>query len=331
MSQVRRRQFLIATGVLLLEATNAVFSQDLKSGKIYRIGCVPGGPMPPREHQWAEFRKGLTELGYVEGKNIVLEFRVPQEGIRADDLIADLVRQNVDVMVVSNGFHAQSAKRISKTIPIVLTGAVDPVASGLVASLARPEGNVTGLSLYNSELGGKRLELLRELLPKSRRIAILINRDDPSNTPQLKAVQDAGRSMKVEIIPVEARAPEDLRRAFQAAAKRHAEGLIVASSGLFYGQRTQIMDLAQHGHLPAIWPWESFGGFGALLVYGPSDTDNYHRAAYYVDRILKGAKPGDLPVEQPTQVKLVVNLTTARTLKLSIPKSLILRADRVIE
>lgn len=331
MSHRHRRYFLIAAGALLFEAPIAALAQALKPGKIYRIACVPGGPMPPREHQWAEFRKGLAELGYVEGRNIVLEFRVPQEGVPADELMADLVRQNVDVIVVSTGFHAQSAKRSSKTIPIVLTGTTDPVAAGIVSSLARPEGNVTGLSLHNAELGGKRLELLRELLPKSRRIAMLINHEDPSNAAQLKAVQDAGRSMKVDIIPVEARAPDDLAGAFQAAAKRHAEGLVIATSGLFYGQRTKIMELALKGRLPAIWPWESFGGFGALLVYGPSDTTNYQRAAYYVDRILKGAKPGDLPVEQPTEVKLVINLATAKALKIAVPKSLLLRAHRVIE
>jgi len=325
-----RRQIISVLGALVA-IPSAAIAQDRKSGKIYRIGCVPGGPMAPREHQWAEFRKGLRELGYVEGQNIVLEFRAPQEGIPADDIIADLVRKNVDVIVVSTSFHAQSAMRISKTIPIVFTGAVDPVGAGLVTNLARPEGNVTGLSLYNADLGGKRLELLRELMPKSRRIAMLISPNELSSTLQLKAVQDAGRSMKVEIIPVEARVPEDLGGAFQAAAKRHAEGLIVASSGLFYGQRMKIMELALKGHLPAIWAWESFGGFGALLVYGPSDTDNYHRTAYYVDRILKGAKPGDLPVEQPTEVKLVINLTTARALKITVPKSLLLRADRVIE
>ena len=190
-------------------------------------------------------------------------------------------------MVISTGLHVQVAKKVTKSIPIVMTGTTDPVASGLVFSLAGPEGNVTGLSLHNAELGGKRLELLRELLPKCRRIAILVNPNDPSNAPQLKAVQDTGRSMKVEIIPLEARAPEDLGRAFKAVAKRHAEGLIVASSGLFYGQRSKIMRLALKGHLPAIWSWESFGGFGALLVYGLSDTENYRCAAYYVDRILK--------------------------------------------
>jgi len=287
--------------------------------------------MAPREHQWAAFRQGLLELGYVEGRNIILEFRVPKEGVSADTLVADLVRLNVDVIVMSSSLHIQAAKRVTRTIPVVMTGTPDPVASGLVSSLARPEGNVTGLSSLPVELGGKRLELLRELLPNSRRIAMLWNPNEPSNAPQLKAVVDAGRSLGVEIVPVEARAGSDLGPALQSASNRRADGLIVATSALFYGLRAQVMDLANKARLPHIWSWESFGGFGALLVYGPSDTENYRRAAAYVDRILKGARPGDLPIEQSTTVKLVINLRTAKSMEIAIPQSLLLRADSVIE
>ena len=267
----------------------------------------------------------------MEGQNIILEFRVPKEGVAADALVADLVRLNVDVIVITSSLHVQAAKRATKTIPIVMTGTPDPVALGLVSSLARPEGNVTGLSALPVELGGKRLQLLRELLPNSRRIAMLWNPNEPSNAPQLKAVVDAGRSVGVEIVPVEARAGSDLGPALQSASHRRAEGLIVATASLFYGLRAQVMDLANKARLPHIWPWESFGGFGALLVYGPSDTENYRRAAAYVDRILKGARPGDLPIEQFTTVKLVINLRTAKSLDIAIPQSLLLRADSVIE
>ena len=325
-----RREFLSVTGALLT-VPFAASAQDRKPGKIFLIGCIPGGPLAPREHQWVAFRQGLRELGYVEGQNLVLEFRIPKEGIPADALVADLVRLNVDVLVMSTGLQIQVAKRATKTIPIVMTGSMDPVAGGLVSNLARPEGNVTGLSILPVELGGKRLELLRELLPKSRRIAMLWNPNEPNGALQLKVVVDAGRSVGVEIVPLEARAANDLGPAFKAASTRRADGLIVAIAGLFYGLRAQIMDLVHKARLPAIWGWESFGGFGALLVYGPSDTENYRRAAAYVDRILKGARPGDLPIEQSTTVKLVINLRTAKSLDIAIPQSLLLRADSVIE
>ena len=251
-------------------------------------------------------------LVYVEGQNTNLEFRFPKEGIPADDLIADLIRKKVDVIVVSSSLQIQAAKRVTKTIPIVMTGTNDPVASGLVSSLARPEGNVTGLSFLDSELNGKRLEILRETIPYSKRIAMLWNPNESSGALQLKVLQDAARSIGIEIVSLEARSANDLGPAFQMATTHQAEGLIVAIAALFYGLRAQVMDLAHKARLPDIWGWESFGGFGALLVYGPSDTQNYYRAATYVDKILKGAKPGDLPIEQPTEVKLVINLRTAK-------------------
>lgn len=328
---MRRRQMLLALGAGALTLPFAAGAQERKPGSVARIGCIPGGPLPPREHQWEAFRQGLREHGYVEGRNVMLEFRVPQEGATKEDVAAELVRLNVDVIVISTTPQILAAKRVTRTIPIVMTGATDPVASGIVASLARPDGNVTGMSNHNVELNHKRLELLRELLPKSRRIAMLWNPNDPSSPPQLKSAQDAGRRLGIEIVSLEARAAGDLDPAFEVAAKRQAEGLIVASAGLFYGLRAKIMDLALKARLPAIWAYESFGGFGALMVYGLSDTENYRRAAYYVDRILKGAKPGDLPIEQPAEVKLVVNLKTAKALGLVVPKTLLLRADKVIE
>lgn len=299
---------------------------------MHLVGCIPGGLMRPREHQWAAFRRGLREHGYVEGQNVALEFRIPEaEGLAADNLVADLVGRKVDVLVVSTAFHAHAAKRVTQTVPIVLTGVTDPVAAGLVSNLARPDGNLTGISLLSANLSGKRLEVLRQLLPSSRRIAVLWNPNDASGAPQLRVLQEAARSTRVEIVSLEVRAAGDLASAFQTAAARRAEGLIVASSGLFYGLRDQVMELLWKARLPAIWPWGSFGEFGALLVYGPSDTENYRRAAAFVDRILKGAKPGDLPIEQATSIEFVVNLRTAKALGLKIPQSFLQRATQVIE
>jgi putative ABC transport system substrate-binding protein len=314
---------------VLVAASFAASAQESKKKKIYRIDCIQGGPLTPRAHQWAAFRRGLRELGHLEGDNIALEFREPKEGIAADDLIADLIKLEVDVIVASTAIHVHSARRATKTIPIAMTGLTDPVAAGVVTNLARPDGNVTGLSFLPVELVGKRLELMLELLPKSKRIAMLWNPNDP--VPQLKAATAAGQKAGVEIVSVEARAAKNLGPAIETVRSRGADGLIIATSGLFYGLRDQILDLLQKAKLPAIWGWESFGAFGALLVYGPSDTDNYHRAATYVDRLLKGARPGDLPIEQPTQVKLVVNLRAARSLSIEIPKSLLVRADHVIK
>ena len=328
---ISRRQLLIAVGAGLAAWPLVATTREGKE-KVYRIGCVPGGPLAPREHQWAAFRQGLRDFGYEEGKNVALEFRIPSgEGIPVDNLIADLVRINVDVIVVSTTPAVQAAKRVTTTVPIVMTGAADPVMSGLVPNLARPGGNVTGLSLMPVELTGKRFEILREIVPKSMRIAVLWNPNEANNVSQFKTVQSAARTSRIEVLSLEARTEAELDRAFQSAASRRADGLIVVNSGIFYGLRARIMDHALKARLPAIWGYPSFGDFGALVVYGPSDTDNYRRAASYVDRILKGARPADLPIEQPTEIKLVINLKTANALGLTIPQLLLIRADRVIE
>ena len=324
-----RRRFLLGSSILCAVPLAAMAQGR---GKIHLVGCVPGGLMAPREHQWAAFRRALRELGYVEGRNVKLEFRIPQvEGIAGDKLVAELLALKVDVIVLSTAFHAHAAKRITQTVPIVMTGVTDPVAAGLISNLARPEGNLTGVSLLSADLSGKRFEVLRELLPQSKRIAVLWNPNDASGAPQLKAVQNAARGAGVEIISLEARAAGDLAAVFETAAKQRAEGLIVASSGLFYGLRDPVMELLRNAKLPAIWPWGSFGGFGALLVYGASDTENYRRAAAFVDRILRGAKPRDLPIEQATNVEFVINLKTAKALGLTMPPSFRLRATQVFE
>jgi len=328
---MNRRSLLVA-GLTLLATPLAARTQERKTGKVYRIGCMPGGVLAPRAHQWEAFRVGLRDLGYVEGQNVTLEFRVPErEGAPFDDLVADLVRLNVDLIVASTPPAIQAAKRATNTIPIVMTGIADPVKAGLVASLAQPSGNVTGLSLLAVELGGKRLDLLRELLPKMVRAGVLWNPTNPHNMPQLQEIQAAARLLKVDVLSLEARTAEDLERVFHTALARRAGGLLVASDGLFFGLHTRILELALQARLPAIWVWPSLGEKGALIVYGPSDTESYRRAAGYVDRILKGTKPADLPIQQPTKIDLIINLRTARALKLTIPRSLLVRADHVIE
>jgi putative ABC transport system substrate-binding protein len=328
---MNRRSLLVA-GLTLLATPLVAGAQERKARKVYRIGCMPGGPLAPRAHQWEAFRLGLRDLGYVEGQNVVLEYRVPErEGAPFDDLVADLVRLNVDVIVASTPSAIQAAKRATKTIPIVMTGIGDPVKAGLIASLARPGGNVTGLSLLAVELGGKRLHLLREVLPKMVRVAVLWNPTNPHNLPQLQEVQAAASILRLEALSLEASTADDIDRAFQIARNLRADGLVVASDGLFFGLHARILDLALQTRLPAVWVWPSLAERGALMVYGTSDTEYYRRAAAYVDRILKGVRPADLPVEQPTKIDLIISLKTARALKLTIPRSLLLRADQVIE
>jgi len=325
---ITRRVFIGSVAGGLLAAPLAAAAQPAR--KMYRIGCIPAGPLPPRMHQWDAFRQRLRDLGYVEGQNVVLEVRAPErEGASFDGLVADLIRLNVDVIVASGVAAILTAKRATSTIPIVMSPGSDPVGLGLVASLAQPGGNVTGVSIMVEEMNAKRLQLLREIVPKASRVAVLWT--PPSGAVQLQAVELAATAMGIRLLSLEAGQAGDIEKAFETAAKARAEAMIVTGSPVYYGLRARIADLALKYRLPAIYWLPAFVQAGGLIMYGPSDTEYYRQAAVFVDKIFKGAKPADLPVEQPTKFELVINLKTAKALGLTIPPSLLLRADQVIE
>jgi putative ABC transport system substrate-binding protein len=298
--------------------------------EVYRIGCIPGGPLAPRAHQWEAFRQTLRELGWVEGQNIILEFRPPiQEGDAFDELAADLVRLQVDVIVATSTRAVRATKHATSTIPIVMSPSGDPVGEGLVASLARPGGNVTGTSTMVSDRTGKHLEIIREIVPSASRMAVLWA--PPANEPGFRAVEAAARALGVELLERQVTQAGDFDHAFELARRDHVAAMIVLGGNpLFFGLRARIADLARHHRLPAIYDLPSYAHAGGLVAYGPSDTEYYRRAAVYVDKILKGAKPADLPVEQPTTFELVINLKTAQALGLTIPPTLLFQATEVL-
>jgi len=298
--------------------------------KIPKVGMIFPGPIAPRVHLRNAFREGLRDLGYVEGQSIVFEFRAPErEGDPYDGLAAQLVRLKVDVIVAVTDAVAQAAQRATQTIPIVLISGLDPVGLGLVASLARPGGNVTGLSNVSSDLAPKRLELLKEIVPRLARVAILWN--PSTGARQFQDFEAAGRTLKLRLLSLEARSAEDMERALEAATRDRADGLVMGAA-LFFGLRTRMGELAVKHRLPVISAMrEGPAEAGLLLSYGPNLTDGFRRAAAYVDKILKGAKPADLPIEEPTKFDLIINLKTAKALGLTIPRTLLQRADEVIQ
>jgi ABC-type uncharacterized transport system substrate-binding protein len=302
--------------------------------KVPRVGYLSSGSaFDPRRVALSDaFRQGLRDLGYIENKSIGIEARFSEASYdRLPDLAAELVRLKVDVIVAYSTPAARAARGATRTIPIVMSAVIDPVATGLVARLGRPGGNVTGLSLMAPELIGKQMQLLQELIPKVSRVAVLWNPGNPSNEPQLREAEVAARTLRVRLQPLEARGANDLDRAFAAMTRERAGAVIVLVEGVFVDSRTQIARLAEQARLPAVYGLREHAEAGGLMFYGASPADLNRRAAAFVDRILKGAKPADLPVEQPTKFELVINLKTAKALGLTIPQTLILRADQVIE
>jgi putative ABC transport system substrate-binding protein len=278
-------------------------------------------------HQWDAFRQTLRELGYVKGQNIAFEFRPPlQEGDPFETLAMDLVSRKVDLIVATSNVAVRAASRATRTIPIVMSPAADPVADGFAISLARPGGNFTGVSILSVDLSGKRLEILREVVPTVSRVAVLWT---PGAEEQVRAVETAARAKGIDVSGAEVSKGDDLEKAFDAAAKSGARALVVTSGAVLFGLRTRIAELAMKRRLPAVYPLPSFAHAGGLLVYGPNDIEYYRRAAAYVGRILKGARPSELPIEQPTKFELVINLKSARALGITIPQSLLARADEV--
>jgi putative tryptophan/tyrosine transport system substrate-binding protein len=300
--------------------------------QIPRIGYLGGADPSANADRREAFRQRLRELGYVEGKNIVIEYRHAEEKLdRLPALAAELVRLKVDVIVTGGGRATRAAKEATKTIPIVMAQVPDPVGDGFVANLARPGGNITGLSALGPELSGKRLELLKETVPKLSRVAVLGTSTTPGNAQQLREVELAAGALKVKLQFLDVLDPKDIETAFRAASKGHAEGVLVLSASVFVSRRTQVLDLAQKSRLPAIYYRPEFVEAGGLMSYGVNDTDLYRRAATYVDKILKGAKPADLPVEQPTKFEFIINLKAAKQIGLTIPPNVLARADRVIK
>jgi putative ABC transport system substrate-binding protein len=325
--------FLAGTGAVLLAAPLAAEAQQ--AAKIARIGWLTTN-LAAAPHVGGTLLQGLRDLGYVEGRNLVIELRDAEGKYdRRPALAAELVALKVDVIVVGGTPDALAAKQATKTIPIVFATAGDPVGSGLVTSLARPGGNVTGLSVLAPELVGKCLELLTQAVPGVSRVAALWQPGAQSERTEqdvLKEADVAARALGVRLQLVESRGPEDFDRAFSDMTRARAGALTVLPTGnMFFSERRRLVDLAAKNRLPAVYPWRNFVDVGGLIAYGPNLADLYRRAAIYVDKILKGAKPGDLPVEQPTKFELVINLKTAKALGLTIPPSLLGRADEVIQ
>jgi len=330
---VHRRAFLsTVAGSLLAAPVNALTAQPRE--KVPRVGYLTAGSRSDqgRQRRFEAFRQGLRELGYVEGQNIAIESRWA-EG--KDDqypvLAADLVRLKVDVIVAVGGAATKAAQQATTTIPIVMSLVNDPLGSGLVPSLARPGGNVTGISLMSPELVGKQLGVLKEMVPKVSRVALLRNPANPASGPQLREAEAAARTLGVRLQTLEARNPQEIDSAFAAMTRERAGALVVLTDSIFTNQRRQIAELAAERRLPAVYGNTEHAEAGGLVAYGANFLDLERRAATYVDKILKGAKPADLPVEQSTKFELVINLKTAKTLGLSIPASLLSRADEVIQ
>jgi len=329
---IDRRTFLAGTGAVLLAAPLAAEAQQ--AAKIARIGWLAVNlAAAPRLEE--AFRQGLRDLGYVEGRNVVIEIRDAEgKPERLPALAAELVALKVDVIVAPNTPQALAAKQATRTLPIVFSFVADPVASGLVTSLARPGGNVTGLSSLTPELVGKRLELLTQAVPGVSRVAVLWQpgfQGERTDKDMLKGADVAARALGVRLQFVEAQGPADIDRAFSDMTRARAGALTVVGNTMFITERRRLVDLAAKNRLPAVYARREYVDAGGLMSYGSNIADLFRRAATYVDKILKGAKPADLPVEQPTKFELVINLRTAKALGLTIPPSLLARADEVIQ
>ena len=302
--------------------------------KVHRIGWLHPGLSHPEPHPSLEaFRQGLRGFGYVESQNLVIEYRFAEgRDDRLADLAAELVRLNVDVIVAGGAVAVRAAQHATRTLPIVMAGTADPVAQGLIASLARPGGNTTGLSLLTAELPGKRLEILKETVPQSMRVAVLANPAAAIYKPWMNSLTVAARVLGLQLHVVELRSADALDAAFAAMTRAGADALIVlADPVLMDGLHGQLAALAATTRLPAMYDWRMYVEAGGLMSYGPSLPGIYWHAATYVDKILKGAKPADLPVEQPAKFELVINLKTAKTLGLTIPPTVLFQASEVIQ
>jgi putative ABC transport system substrate-binding protein len=328
---IDRRTFLAGTGAVFLVAPLAAEAQS--AGKVYRVGYLTAGSLTANPLVLEAFRQGLRDLGWVEGQNIVIEYR-SAEG-RLDllpDLAAELVRLKMDIIAATPTPAALAARNATGTIPIVGVSLTEPVALGLIASFARPGGNVTGVSYsVGADIFGKDLELLKEVVPKVRRVAVLSNPDGPAQPLTISNIKGAARSLGLQLLLLEARGPGDFDGAFAAMARERVGALFIVQDPAFIPHWARLTDLAVKKRLPSVFTQRADVEAGGLMSYGPNFPDMYRRAAIYVDKIFKGAKPADLPVEQPTKFEFVINLKTAKTLGLTIPQPLLQRADEVIQ
>jgi ABC-type uncharacterized transport system substrate-binding protein len=326
-----RRAFItVISGTILA----APWASDAQPTKAPRIGFLSAGSRsdPASQHNRDVFRQGLRDLGYVEGQSLALEERWADGRYeRLPELAAELVHLNVDILVTVATPATRAAQQATRTIPIVMTLISDPVESGLVANLAHPGGNTTGFSFMHPDLSKKRLELLKEIIPKIVRVAVLSNPSNPNTPPLLRETTAAARALRLQLYVVEVRDSAQLDGAFSAMIRDRADALVMMPDLFFLDQRRRIVDLAAQNRLPAMYPWREPVDAGGLMAYGANAADILRRAGVYIDKILKGARPADLPVEQPTKFELVINLKTAKALGLTIPQSLLVRADQLIQ
>ena len=328
---ISRRKILIVLGAGALAAPLASFAQQ-RPARIPRIGLLAGGTSAALTERLEALRAGLRELGYEEGKTIVIDKRFGEgiyEGLQ--EFAVELAKSGVDVLVAAGTPATRAAQQATKTIPIVMINTADPVANGFVASLARPGGNITGTTNISAEVAVKRLDLIVATVPKLARVAVLVNAANPTRDSNVNSVLAAAERKRVQVVRVEARTPQDIEQAFATMKRQRVNAFIVQVDQFFTQQRARIVDLAAQARLPAIYGSDDFAVAGGLMSYGASALQGYRRAAVYVDKILKGAKPRDLPVEQPTKFELIFNKKTAAALGIKIPDEVLLRADKVIE
>jgi len=324
---VDRRAFFVTAGIVFL---SAIDGRSEQSGKRHHLGFLGLEPTPALIDA---FRQGLRELNYVEDENIVIEWRFSKDSARYAEFAAEMIRLKVDV-IVTGGPPTYAARDATKTIPIVFAGISDPVRSGLVTNLARPGGNVTGVPYMGAELAPKRLQLLKDTVPNLQHVAVLLQpgkAGSPYDVSLRADLENAARSMGLMITVIEVRDVGDMENGLARIHRDGAEGLLVINNAIFYSHRGRIAELAVARRLPAVYDLREYVEAGGLMSYSPSLREGFRRVAAYVDKILKGAKPGDLPIEQPTKFELFINLKTAKALGLTIPPSLLLRADQVIE
>jgi putative ABC transport system substrate-binding protein len=327
-----RRKLLIALGAGALAAPLGSFAQQ--QGKVWRVGILSArrSPVSLDSDYYGAFPRRMSELGYVEGRNLIIEWRFADgEYERLPGMAAELVKLKADVILALGPPGAVAAQKATSTIPIVFVVSTDPVAAGLVMSLARPGGNITGLSNLAGDLSSKHLEMLLTLVPKLSRVAILLNPANSAHAAVLKNLQSAAQKAGIKALPVTAQTPQEIETAFSTMVRENAGAVMVALDPLFIQQVTQIAVHATKHHLPSIFANREYAEAGGLMSYGQNQVDIYRRAAGYVDRIFKGGKPGDLPVEQPTKLELLINRKAAKALGLTVPQSLLVRADEVIQ
>jgi len=326
--KARTAGLLVGLVVLFAALAPLPLTMAQQGAKVARIGYLGNAPSPPHD----AFRQGLRDFGWVEGQNIIIEYRWMQgRAERLPELAAELVRLDVNLILAVSSTQVEAVRKATQTIPIVFASHADPVGVGHVQSLARPGGNITGVSQLMTELVVKELELLKEAVPGAKRIAVMWNPTTPSHPPALKAVEAAARTLGVQVYLAEARTAEDFEGAFAAMTRERAGAVLVVAAPVTFTQRARLAELSLRHRLPGIFSFKENADAGGLMSYGPDLSDMLHRSAAFVDKILRGAKPADLPVEQASKYELIVNLRTARALGLTIPQSVLVRADQLIE